>query len=146
MTPIKKTLIASTLIGLFAIGGVAVADPGGPMGMFRIGRVIHELNLTEAQEDQAIAMKKAIMKEGKETRRNAMGSLGEVAAELKKPKPDAAQLHKIADQRMDDMRKLVHFAIDRFLTFHASLDAKQRGELADNLERAERRAKKWQAE
>lgn len=140
----KKTLIISTLVGLIAFGGVAVADPGG--GFFRMGRFLQKLDLNEAQEDQAIAMKKDIMREGKQARRAALESLDDVAAEVKKPKPDAARLHAIADQRLDDVRKVVHYAIDRFVTFHASLDAKQRAELAEGLEKQQRRAKKWQSE
>ena len=140
----KKTLIISTLVGLIAFGGVAFADPGG--GMFRMGRFLQKLDLNEAQEDQAIAMKRDIMREGKQARRAALESLDDVAAEVKNPKPDAAHLHAIADQRLDDVRKVVHYAIDRFVTFHASLDAKQRAELAEGLEKQQRRAKKWQSE
>lgn len=140
----KKTLIATTLVGLLAFGTVASADPGG--GFFRMGRFLQKLDLTEAQEDQAIAMKKDILRESKEARQQALGSLGEVGAELKKPKPDAARLHALADQRIADVTKVVHYAIDRFLVFHASLDAKQRAELGENLDRTQRRAKKWQSE
>lgn len=139
----KKTLIATTVIAAIAVAGVASAKPGG---FFRMGRLLQELELTEAQEDQAIAMKKDIMRETRQMRQSAMESLDDVAVELKKPKPDAARLHSIADQRMDEVKKVVHFAIDRFLTFHGSLDAKQRAELSETLERQQRRAKKWQSE
>lgn len=142
----KKIIIATTLVGLLTLSGVAMADPGGPMGMFRLGRVLRQLDLTEPQEDALIGMHKEIKREGQQVHRAAVESMAAVAEEVKKPKPDAARLHQLADQRIDDARKLVHFAIDRFLAFHATLDAKQRAELADDLQKGSRRAKKWQQE
>jgi Spy/CpxP family protein refolding chaperone len=139
----KKTLVASTLIGLLAlgVGGAAVADPGG---RFRFGRLLNSLDLNDAQEDQLISLQKDVMREGRQVRRAAVESLGAVAEEVKKPKPDAARLHAVADQRIDEAKKWVHYAIDKFLVFHASLDAKQRAELSEDLQKGARRAKKWQ--
>jgi len=140
---IKRTLLVAAVASTLAISGVALADPGGP---FKLGRFFHGLNLTESQEDAAIAVKKDIMKEGKKVREAAMESLDDVAAEVRKPKPDAAKLHHLADQRIDEVRKVVHFAIDRFLTFHQVLTPEQKNELAEHMEKAQRRAKKWEQE
>lgn len=139
----KNTVIASTLAALFAFATPAFADPGGP-GFFKMGRMLHGLKLTEAQEDQAIAMRKELQKEGKRIKKNAMESVDEVAAELRKPKPDASRLHNLADQRMDEVKKLVHLTIDRFLALHATLTQDQKSELADKLEKHQRRAQKWE--
>ena len=141
----KKALIIGTLIGALAISGAALARPGGHggPGMFMIGRILHELNLTDAQEDAAVTMHKDIQKRARELRVNGVESMDEVAIELAKPKPDAARLHAIADQRIDDMKKVVHYAIDRFLTFHQTLTPDQRNQVGKGLEKAQRHAKMW---
>ena len=139
----KKPLIIATLIATLAVSGAAFARPHGGPGMFMLGRVLPELTLTDAQEDAAVEMRKDIMKRGKEVRRASMESIDEVAVELKKPKPDAAKLHNIADQRIEDVKKVVHYAIDRFLSFHATLTNEQRAELGKELEKGQRHAKMW---
>ncbi|MFO0725140.1 MAG: periplasmic heavy metal sensor [Myxococcota bacterium] len=142
----KKPLIIGTLIATLAVSGVALARPGGHgggPGMFMIGRILHDLNLTDAQEDAAVQMHKDIQKRGKELRVNGVESMDEVAVELAKPKPDAARLHAIADQRIDDVKKLVHYSIDRFLSFHQTLTPDQRNQIGKGLEKAQRHAKMW---
>ena len=139
----KKPLIIATLIACLAVSGAAIARPHGGPGMFMLGRILHDLTLPDAHEDAAVQLRKDIMKHGKELRRASVESMDEVATELKKPKPDAARLHSIADQRLEDVKKVVHYGIDRFLSFHATLTNEQRAELGKEMEKGQRHAKMW---
>jgi Spy/CpxP family protein refolding chaperone len=146
----KRSIVIGTLIASLAVGGVALArGPGGGGGGFfgpRMARLLEDLNLTEQQKDLAIDIRVGLKKQAKAMRRAHIASMDEVAAELAKPKPDAAKLHRILDQRAEEMRKLGHQAVDQFLTLHATLSNEQRAQLVAKLQKMEERAKKLSQE
>jgi Spy/CpxP family protein refolding chaperone len=140
-----KTIMVGALVLALAVGGVAWAGPGGGGGFFggRMMRVLHDLQLTDQQEDLAFDIGHDIKKRARQMRKDAAGSLGTVSAELAKPKPDAAKLHAVADQRIEEMKKLAHYAIDRFLALHATLSADQRQELVKRLDKIDERRRRY---
>ncbi len=140
----KKTIMIGTLVGVLAVGGVAMAGgPHGGGGFFggRIARLMERLNLTEQQQLKAIQIRSAI----KERRKDAKGSRGAdmelIAAELAKPNPDKAKLHALADQRIAEMQKNMHFTIDQFLELHGTLTAEQRTQLVESLKKGKKHKK-----
>src|SRR5687768_11403036 len=112
----KKNIVAAVVLalGLAGIAGTALAKgPGGLLGGRRMMRILEELNLTDQQEDM-IAEIRRDMKEKRGVMKQARKETVEVAlTELEKPSPDKARLHAIADQRIEDMRKMVHQGIDK---------------------------------
>ncbi|MCC7384503.1 MAG: periplasmic heavy metal sensor [Deltaproteobacteria bacterium] len=151
----NKVIIISTLVGALALGTVALAHPGeGPEGGrggggflgHRIGKLIQRLDLTDTQEDLAIDIRSDLKKEGRALKRAGFTRMNDLSAELAKPKPDAARLKQIADQMLEEQRKLVHTGIDRYLQLHATFSNEQRQRLVEQLKRGQERAKKMMDE
>src|SRR5688572_14892154 len=107
-------------------------------------RVLRDIQLTEQQEDMAFEITHDIKKRARQMRKDSAGSMSVVTTELAKPKPDAARLHSVADQKIEEMKKLAHYAIDRFLALHATLSNDQRQQLVKRLEKMEERKRRFQ--
>jgi Spy/CpxP family protein refolding chaperone len=138
----NKKIAALTLTAALGLAGTAaIAAPGGHGGppFLPMMRALRHMDLTDAQEDAVYRMGKELRNEGRAARNNAMASMAEAANELEKAKPDGAKLHRIADERIAEMTKLVHSAIDKFLGVHATLTPEQRATLAKDLRRVEKR-------
>jgi len=119
----SKIAIATALgLGLLAVGGgVALARPdgahgghGGFPGMMMM-RLFSDLDLTEQQELKAIRMRRDLMKQGQEAKKESFEQMGTAIEELGKASPDPAKLHGVADQAIQRFAKLVHSAIDQAL-------------------------------
>lgn len=143
----KKLILATTVVASLALAGAAIAHPGGgrgrgpgggPFGM-KLMRLVHKLDLTEEQEVKAVRLRRQLREEHKASKLDRKQLMTDVAAELKKPQPDAQKLHGIADQMLARMNKMTHSAIDKFLELHATLTPDQRAELADGMERRAKR-------
>jgi Spy/CpxP family protein refolding chaperone len=140
----NKKIAALTLTAALGLAGTAaIAAPGGHGAptFFPLMRALRHLELTDAQEDAVYRMGKELRNEGRAARNNAMASMGEAANELEKAKPDGAKLHRIADERVAEMNKLVHSAIDKFLGVHATLTPEQRATLAKDLRRVDKKGR-----
>lgn len=48
-------------------------------------------------------------------------------------KPDAARVHQLVDDRIDEIRALAHQAVDAGLEVHRILTPEQRGQVADHI-------------
>ncbi len=151
--PLRTALIASSVVAALALGGVALAGPhrgrgggGGGMGFgFRLMKIVRHLDLTEEQEVKAVRLRHQLKTEMKAMKGDREQTMKTVAAELKKPTPDAAKLHGIADQMITRMGKMTHATIDKFLELHATFTPEQREKLGTHLERrAERRERRRQ--
>jgi Spy/CpxP family protein refolding chaperone len=146
MTITKKFLtlaLAATLVGA---GGVALArGPGGhgKGGFFghRINRLLKKLDLREDQEDMALRFHVDMRKKRKAMKKDMASTMNAVSVELAKQQPDSARLHKLADQRLEAMRGMMHERIDAVLQIHATLDQQQRDKLTHELKRASKRAR-----
>lgn len=148
---LRTALVAASVVSALALGGVALAGPhkgrggpGGPGGFgFRLMRMVNHLDLTEEQEVKAVRLRHQLKEEMKAMKGDREQTMKTIAAELKKPTPDAAKLHGIADQMMARMTKMTHATIDKFLELHATFTPEQREKLGTQLEkRADRRERR----
>lgn len=132
MNTTKKVLVAAGLaLGLVAMGGAAMARPGGGKGHGGFGgmmmmRLFGELDLSEQQELKAIRMRRNLQEQGEEARKETFKSLEPAIAELGKAQPDARKMHALADEAIARYSKIVHSAIDQALDLHSTLTAEQR--------------------
>jgi Spy/CpxP family protein refolding chaperone len=145
----SKILVALALVAALAVGGgVAFAQgvEGGGFFGHRIARVLEKLNLTDQQENLALDVRDELKRAGKAMRQENHAAMDAVVAELDKPKPDAAKLHAVADQRIDAFRKVMHLGIDKFLTLHATFSDDQRQAFSAEMKHVSNMAKRHAAE
>lgn len=166
MTPSNRTpsrfsrrrlaLGAGALAALIGLGGLVSAADARPWGHHRgphhggffAGRMlhlVHELDLTEEQELEAVRMRRALREQGRAARKATVEDLRAAADELKKVTPDRDRLHGLVDQSIERMRKLAHAAVDRFLDFHAQLTPEQKAEVSERITEAQARMDKRRA-
>lgn len=140
MNTTKRVLVAAGLaLGLVAMGGAAMARPGGKGGKggfpgMVMMRLFGDLDLSEQQELKAIRMRRNLQEQGETARKETFKSLEPAIAELGKAQPDARKMHAIADEAIARYSKLVHSAIDQALDFHSSLTAEQRTTLVNRAQ------------
>jgi Spy/CpxP family protein refolding chaperone len=99
------------------------------------GRLLHKLDLTEAQEDLIVEAKANMKQRHKASRTGRRAAFETVAAELAKKQPDRARLHALIDQQVEAMKKNMHAGLDDMLKVHESLTDEQRAELVRQVER-----------
>jgi Spy/CpxP family protein refolding chaperone len=148
----KRLVFATTMIAALALTGAAFAHGGGgPRGRGGMGggigmklmRAVKHLDLTEEQEVKAVRLRRQMREERQAGKLDHQAMMKDVAAELRKERPDARKLHGIADQVIARMTKMTHSAIDRFLELHATFSPDQRAKLGEMTEkRANRKGKR----
>jgi hypothetical protein len=134
--PSNKIIFSLALISMLAVGGAAMAQAGpGFFGMpgQRFARILNKLNLSDQQENLALDVRDEIHKAGQGMRQQHQAAMEAVITELEKPKPDAQKLNTLADQQIDNLRKVVHLGIDKFLTLHATFSDQQRRDFTAEL-------------
>jgi Spy/CpxP family protein refolding chaperone len=133
-------LAAGTALLAGGLSAAAFAGPGhkrffrggGMMPGMMLMNLAERLELTEEQEVAAVRMRRAIREEAKKNRQEMKASFDGVLAELEKPQPDAARLHRLVDEASARMTKLAHSSVDRYLEFHATLTPEQRQKLVED--------------
>ena len=114
----------------------ALAQPDMRQRMInhRIDKVLTEIDATDAQREQIHAVKDRMMAQAEdmhgvrdETRQAAL-------AELRSDNPDSEKLHAMVDERVEDMRQMLHEAVDAAVEIHGTLTPEQRDELAQLIE------------
>lgn len=149
MKKTSKYIGIAAALAVLTAGGAAFARPDGmPKGMPGMAflRMLGDLDLTEAQELQAVRARRLVRDEMKEAHEATAASMGRVIAELEKPAPDAGAIHGVADEALGRLQKIVHLAIDQYLALHATFSPEQRQQVAAQAkEMNERRArfKEW---
>lgn len=146
----KRTKILATLaaISTLALGGVALARPGGHDfgGPHRLMKLVEKLDLTDAQQDLLDDLRLEAMKNRRANKDKRMDTLRAIADEIEKPQVDETKLKALADQHIELMRQNLHARIQGFGKLHRTLSPKQKQELAGQLRRMEKRVKKFQQE
>lgn len=143
-TKTKKTLLAvSALVGTLALGGVALARPGGPGhhgrgGPMKMLRLMEGLDLTEQQELELVRIRRALREERRAARAEMQARVKALVAELDQETPNPQLFHAFIDDVSARRTKAMHDTVDRFLKLHATLTPAQRAELSEKLERIER--------
>ncbi len=149
----KRTglIIGGILAGVLALGGVALAEGGGPKGWghgrmpgMALMRAMERLDLSDQQELQLIKIRKNLHQQGKEARQDMAASVSQVLDEIEKPNPDAQRIHGIADQAIQRFSKIVHSGIDQLLAFHQTLSPDQRSTLVQTVREQQARMHDWQ--
>ena len=132
------------LVGLLAIGGTATAQGfgRGHGGGFPLMRVLRHLDLTEAQEVQAVRMRRALREQRKAARKEMEAAIDKAKAELAKSNPDPQVLHAAVDEAAAQMQKGLHMAVDQFLELHKTFTPEQRERMVKVMDRVKERRQK----
>lgn len=144
-------LALGALAGGLGLASIAHARPfgghgpgHGPHGFGRgFLRLIERLDLTEAQEVEAVRLRRALREEGQKLREATSAELRAIAAEMKKETPDRDAIHRRLDAAAERMRGMAHVAADAVLDFHAKLTPAQKAEVARHIEKRETRMQAW---
>lgn len=143
---LKTGLVAAGVVAAMAISGAALAGGGHRGGGgpgFGFMRMIRQLDLTEEQEVKAVRLRHQMKEERKAGKADREAMMKTVATELRKPTPDAAKLHGLADTMMARMSQMTHSTIDKFLELHKTFTPEQREKLGKGIERrAERKERR----
>ncbi len=140
---LKRTLIAlAAIVGLTATAGAAFAFRKGGESChgsekikkyvdYRVNDVLDDLEADETQRTRIHATKDRLVGQAEQL----FASRGELRTALmdqwNQEKPDADAIHKLIDDRIDELRALAHQAADAGLEVHGTLNAQQRAELAE---------------
>ncbi|MFH1464846.1 MAG: Spy/CpxP family protein refolding chaperone [Pseudomonadota bacterium] len=159
---VRSTLLAlgfTTFGAIAAIGSQAIAGngpghgrgmgPGMGMGMgagaegfgpgAHLAALLEDLNLTEAQQAEAGALK-VELRETFQAHRDDRDQDMEAAMQALQTTPvDAKAIHSLIDTRHARMAATAHDVADAVLDFYADLDASQRAVLLDRVQRAQER-------
>ncbi|MCB9544755.1 MAG: periplasmic heavy metal sensor [Myxococcales bacterium] len=142
---LKRTVIALFAgIGLLASAGGAYAfwhrGGHGPRLEkmkkyldFHLNDVLDDLEADQGQRDRVFAVKDQLVKSAEQV----FESRGELRTALlgqwNAEKPDAAAVHRLIDDRIDELRALAHQAADAGLELHGVLTPKQRAAVSEKI-------------
>jgi len=140
---VKISIVAVTAVALLA--GLAVAACGGPrhgrfdlervdkMVSWKLSDVMDELEATDAQREQLVAIKDRVMVRLAEERAAHQAMRPEFLLELAKDQPDPDKLHKLVDAKLEQLRPKLHEALDVALEAHAVLTPEQRAKIVQHV-------------
>ncbi len=96
---------------------------------------LDDLQATPDQRARILAVKDRMLDAAQQVHGDRKATHEALLAEWKSDKPDAAKLHALVDQRVEEMRKLAHQAVDAGIEVHDTLTPDQRAQ-ADEEDRA----------
>ena len=140
---VKISIVSATAIALLA--GVAVTACGGPrhgrfdleradkMVSWKLDDVMDELEATDVQREQLVAIKDRVFVRLAEEREAHKGMQPEFLLELAKDQPDPDKLHKLVDDKLEQLRPKLHEAVDVALEVHAVLTPEQRDKIEQRV-------------
>ena len=141
----KKTV--PVLLGLAAVFLLATGFRGGCGGHrhdhARIDQMVtahledalDDLDASEAQKGQVMALKDRLLKEGSALRQGGQETKRELVAQWDAPTPDRAKVHALIDARIDAMRAFAHQAADAAVDLHGILTPEQRAKISRKIHR-----------
>ena len=132
-----KRIVLGGLVGVMALSGVAIA--GGPQRGPAIGRLIDQLDLTEAQAEHLEEVKAEVHAIQKEARADKRALKVEAMGMLESGQIDEARLHEMIDEAATLAASSAHDGLELMLGFYETLDEDQRAEVSERV--AEKRAK-----
>lgn len=146
----NKKIIAASVIALGVAGIAGTAFARGPGG-FGFGgpvlmRLLDDLKLSDQQELMIVQMRREAREKHKEMREARKETMQIALQELEKPNPDKARLHNLADQRIEQLRKMIHQGIDKVLALHATFTPEQRKTLVTKAHKMQERAERWKGD
>ena len=129
---------AIALLGAFrAHGGLHGRDPAEVAAMVstHLDDALDDLDATPAQRQSIHAIADRLVADAMKLRGERAGTHRELVAQWDADQPDAAKLHALVDQRVEEMRKLAHEAVDAGVEVHGILTPDQRAQLTKKIER-----------
>ncbi|MEW5854189.1 MAG: Spy/CpxP family protein refolding chaperone [Myxococcota bacterium] len=141
----KMMWAAAGLVGFLAItgfraswGGCEGHGHGGPeraekFVTSRIADHLDELNATDEQRTQVLALKDEVFREAKDTFTEGRKAKGELLQQWDSAKPDANAVHALVDDHLDRIRSMAHTVADAALKLHAILTPEQRAQVSEKI-------------
>lgn len=144
--PARIARVATLLLAVTALGGLLVAACHRPCARgrmnpekihkfvtWKIDDVLDDLEADETQRRQVHAVKERVFEEVAAMHAGRGEHKAQVRAELLSDAPDPELLHRLVDNKIDDVRAFVHKRLDDLLEVHAVLTPAQRQQLAEML-------------
>ncbi len=134
-------LLGIGLVTLTAFrGGWCHGGHGDPAQMAahvnaRVDDLLDDVNATPDQRTQIHGIVDRMIAEAQQAHAGQKGTHDELFAQWKSDAPDAAKLHALVDQRVDELRKIAHDAVDAGVQVHGILTPDQRARLTTKMER-----------
>ena len=96
---------------------------------------LDDLHATPDQRTRILAVKDRMLAEAQQAHGDRKATHEALLDAWKSDAPDAAKLHALVDQRVEEMRKLAHEAVDAGIEVHGILTPDQRAQLTKKIER-----------
>lgn len=137
-----RTFVLTALIATLGFGGVAVAK-GGPEGHgghggghhgSPIAQVIRELDLTDAQKEEAMAIREAAQADKGAAHEAREAFMDGMMEELASGAPDRARIAQLEDAAHEAMATAASARTDALLDFYATLTPEQQQQFVAELE------------
>ncbi len=104
----------------------------------RVEDALDDLNATPDQRTRILAVKDRMLAAAQQLHAGQKATHEAFETAWKSDAPDAAQLHALVDQRMDELRALAHQAVDAGVEVHGILTPDQRAKVTKKIERWQR--------
>jgi Spy/CpxP family protein refolding chaperone len=101
----------------------------------RVDGLLDDVDATAEQRTRIHAVKDRMLAAGQAARGGHTEAHDALVAEWKSATPDAARLHALVDERVEEMRALAHQAVDAGVEVHGVLTPEQREKLTRKMER-----------
>jgi Spy/CpxP family protein refolding chaperone len=101
----------------------------------RVDDLLDDVDATPDQRTRIHAVKDRLLETAQKTRAGREEAHAAIHEEWKAEQPDAARLHALVDQRIEEMRALAHQAVDGGVEVHGILTPEQREKLSRKAER-----------
>jgi Spy/CpxP family protein refolding chaperone len=101
----------------------------------RVDGLLDDVDATADQRTRIHAVKDRMLAAGQAARAGRTEAHDALVAEWKSATPDAARLHALVDERVEEMRALAHQAVDAGVEVHGVLTPEQREKLTRKMER-----------
>jgi Spy/CpxP family protein refolding chaperone len=135
-------LLAGGLVTLTAFSGGGWChhgsrDPAQVAAMVtnHVEDALDDLKATPDQRTKILAVKDRMLAAAQATHANQKATHDAFLSAWKSDTPDAAALHALVDQRVEEMRTLAHQAVDAGVEVHGILTPDQRAQVTTKIER-----------
>ncbi len=101
----------------------------------RVEDALDDLDATPDQRTRILAVKDRMLDAAKQVHADQGATHQAFLEAWQTDRPDAAKLHALVDQRVEEMRKLAHQAVDAGVEVHDTLTPDQRAKVTKKIER-----------
>jgi periplasmic protein CpxP/Spy len=143
----KKTIVIGAAAAALALGAGLALAAGPRMMMHRLGGparsrmvswfvsgTLDDLKATDAQRAKVLAVKDRLLAQAEKLREGHEAAHAELSTQWSSDKVDTAMLHALVDARVDELRGVLHQAVDGLAEVHDTLTPEQRRQLVSMIE------------